>query len=299
MRDHSHRQWLLACALMLAGAALWALPTPSQAQDARVLSGPGQAWSDWVIGGSAHAADPSEAERQRERQQRAEAQREAVRRGMAAPLTTVDGWSGAVAKGLGLATDAVTSEEANRQLAAISAELERRGMFRAQRAVDAARAALRRAGLLDPDDADAEPKVPDGNPGVPSACEGNPACGQCYERAIDDLDNTRLRLEKLRAIYRATYRYGKNMMSYADGVSAIHGVAALAWQSRKVDVIKSLKNLDRAYDAKYEELIRQLHTDLQGYSRCESEVMHVPDWFDRFGFVYYQFMKDHYRRPDL
>lgn len=263
------------------------------AEDARILSGPGQAWDDWASENRRARSESLGQQGQPNRERRLDAQ------GNNTTNSRISGMAGNVAKGLGLVTTAVTADEAGKKLDELSAELARRGMTRSQSAVNAARRALENAGLLDPADKSAEPQVPDGNPGVPSACEGNRSCAQCYGGAIENLDNTRWRLERLRAIYSSTYRYGKNMMAFADGASAVHGTSALAWQSRKIEVLKSLKNLDGAYDKKYAELISQLYTDLQGYSNCEGTVMRVPDWFDRFGFVYYQFMKTYYKKPSL
>lgn len=280
-------------ALTTALLVLVALPHRTLAQESSTLSGPGQAWDEWRSAGGRSGAQASDGQGRPGRERRQDNE------GSAGPNARINSMAGQVASGLGMVTGAATSDDAAKRLAELSAELQRRGMGRSQSAVDAVRRALERAGLLDPADDDSQPKVPSGNPRVPSSCEGNPACQSCYGNAIGDLDNTRWRLERLRAIYSSTYRYGKNMISLADGVSAVHGVSALAWQTRKIDVLKSLKNLDKAYDTKYEELITQLRIDLGAYSQCEATVMHVPDWFDRFGFVYYQFMKDHYKRPSL
>jgi hypothetical protein len=168
------------------------------------------------------------------------------------------------------------------------------------RVADAARQAreyLGRSGLVDPADRDYEPvEAPDGHPEVPASCEENPACTECYGGALDKLDNTRYRLERLRAIYTSTHSEAKAKIAFADGVSGFHGMSALAWQRYKIDVMKSLKGLDRAYDSKYVELMEALLDNLKGIAQCEEQVMRVPDGYDRFGFTYYLFMKDRYKR---
>lgn len=276
------------------------LSTNAAANDAHQISAAGQAWGEWATRAAPddvtrrHAHEQADRPRAQERQERREAERNARNNGITRPLTAIDGMAGSVANALGWVV-----ENGEDDLERISAELGARGYSRTQAAVNNIREALRRSGLIDPEDGESEPNIPDGNPGIPSSCEGNAACGQCYASAIDGLDNTRWRLEKLRAIYASTYRDAKAMISFADGASAVHGVSALAWQTRKIGLTKQLKNLDKVYDDKYAELMRQLHTDLQQYSDCESSVMRVPDWFDRFGFVYYQFLKDYYKRPKL
>ncbi|MBQ0929343.1 hypothetical protein KAK07_19095 [Ideonella sp. 4Y16] len=216
------------------------------------------------------------------------------------------------------------SDNGGEQLEELARMLRDSGWGRSADATRAVRKALERAGLVDPDDSGNEPSgAPDGQPGVPSACAavdggaasggrrthkpgaarapgaaGHP-CEACYTKAINALDSTRTRLEKLRAIYSSTYKSAKAQMAFADSVSGVHGVSGLAWQTQKIKIMQSVKNLDKAYDAKYAELMQALLKDLQQYSECEETIMKVPSWYDRFGFVYYQFMKDHYKRPVL
>lgn len=49
-------------------------------------------------------------------------------------------------------------------------------------------------------------------------------------------------------------------------------------------------------DAKYEELVEELRGSLDQIAACEEEVYGEKDWYNRFGFIYYQFMADRYRR---
>jgi hypothetical protein len=264
----------------------------SQTPPAPRLSGPGQAWEEWRTRGGTNERAASQFGR--EAAERANAVREARRAGVASALGRVDTEAARVAAALGSADEVA---ETLQQLEEIATS---QGAPRTARAAAAARRLLERSGLVDPADAAHEPReAPDGQPDVPSSCEGNPACQQCYGEAMDKLDNTRYRLERLRAIYSSTYSWAKGKIAFADGVSGFHGMSALAWQKYKIGVMQSLKNLDGNYDNKYAELMEALLDNLQGISSCEARIMNVPDWYDRFGFVYYQFMKDAYKRPAL
>lgn len=289
-------RWLPAGAAILV-LAMAATSVLAQG-DGPSLSSAGQAWSDWATRAD-DAPDIATRERvragEREAQARRDAERAAQRSGATKAMTGLDGVAAATGRALGAL--GASGDDALRGAAEAARA---QGHERTQRVLEQIREALRAAGLLVPGDADSEPSgVPDGQPGVPASCADNPACQQCWVPATERLDQTRLRLEKLRAIYASTYRRAKAQIAFADGVSAVHGVSALAWQRNKIDVLKSLKNLDQVYDTKYAELMRALMDDMQGISRCEEQVMKVPDWYDRFGFVYYLFMKDRYVRPTL
>lgn len=265
----------------------------TQAQDLPRLSSAGQAWEEWRTGGGT-GGNRSQSQSEREAAQRADALRDARRAGVASALGRVDAEAARVAAALGSAEETVETLQQLEDFA------QSQGFPKSARAAAAARRLLERSGLVDPADADSEPReAPDGQPNVPSSCEGNAACQQCYGEAMDKLDSTRYRLERLRAIYSSTYSWAKGKISFADGVSGFHGMSALAWQKYKLGVMQSLKSLDGSYDKKYVELMEALLADLQGVSACEARIMKVPDWYDRFGFVYYLFMKDAYKRPAL
>lgn len=298
MMNTSHALHLVCrIALAVAFVAAFAL-TPSQfalAQSPR-LSAPGQAWEEWrTRTGTASAA---EREAAREAGKAAEERRQAVRDARAQGARA--GYDAADAIGNHIATALGSADQASETLGALERAAREAGFGRTADAAARLRAMLDRSGLVDPADRNYEPReAPDGQPDVPARCEGNPACQQCYGAAMDKLDNTRYRLDRLMAIYTSTYSEAKGKIAFADGVSGFHGMSALAWQKYKVGVMQSLKNLDRSYDSKYAELMETLLDSLKDVAQCENDVMRVPDWYDRFGYVYYLFMKDRYKRPPL
>jgi hypothetical protein len=260
------------------------------------LSSPGQVWNEWRARAPVQnvPVTPALLDAQNARKQREDALKEASARGAASAERGVHAVTGAIAQGLGQA------EKAEEVLRAIEDGANARGHTGAANAARAAREALERLGLVDPSDRDYTPRAaPDGQPDVPSSCDGNPACQECFGMALDKLEDTRLRLERLRAVYASTMTDVKARISFADGASAVHGVSALAWQKYKLDVMRSLKGLDRAYDNKYAELMTALLNDLKGIGVCEANMMKVPDWYDRYGYIYYTFMKSAYSRPAL
>src|SRR3546814_6554130 len=51
------------------------------------------------------------------------------------------------------------------------------------------------------------------------------------------------------------------------------------------------------YDHKYTQLMEALHGQMVDMGTCEAKYG-VEDWYDRFGFIYYEFMADKYKRAD-
>lgn len=153
-------------------------------------------------------------------------------------------------------------------------------------------------GLLHPSDQAAEPNYrPEGMPDVPSACAGNAACTECYTEAQGKLNQARRALERLRSIGAATKKRTDKAIALGDaGAGAIPGsVSALAWIKEKKGIEAELETFKGAYDNKYRELLRNLHDHLLAIGRCE-EQLGMQDWYNRYGFVYYQFMEERYKR---
>ncbi len=148
-------------------------------------------------------------------------------------------------------------------------------------------------------DATLEPDYrPPGSPEVPSSCEGNDECGDCYRQALASLNRVRVDLERLRAIYANTKGFAGKAMAFGDSASGIHAVTGLAWQQEKRKIEKELVDFQHTYDAKYLELIPRVEDALKQIGRCEEQHFHNPDWYNRFGFIYYTFMADRYKRND-
>jgi len=137
---------------------------------------------------------------------------------------------------------------------------------------------------------------PPGMPHVPSRCAGIDGCRACYTQAYERLDRTRVNFEKLRCIYTATTQYGKDAISFGDDVSSIHGVQGLAWQGEKKKIQQSLDELDRSYDAKVGEFLGYLGQDLNAIGQCEAQYLGEADWYSRYGFMFYTFMAQRYKR---
>lgn len=134
-------------------------------------------------------------------------------------------------------------------------------------------------------------------PDVPSSCIDNPECQACFSKAHEKFIGDRLLLEELRIIYSSTRNFSKAALSFGDSASGVHGVSGLAWQSERRKIEKSLKNMNNAYDNKYQELIDRAYESLQQIAACENQ-FGTKDWYQAFGFMYFDFLKTKYKRAE-
>jgi hypothetical protein len=153
---------------------------------------------------------------------------------------------------------------------------------------------------LSSDDSQYEPDYdPGGMPEIPAVCKDAKPCQQCFEAPYKDLNNLRFRFEKLRKINRVTKNMLRDAIEFGNAASeAAGGLVPLAWAQEKEKVRESETNFNASYDAKYAELLATLKADLQAIAACEEKVFGERGWYDRYGFMYYQFMAATYRRPD-
>lgn len=135
-----------------------------------------------------------------------------------------------------------------------------------------------------------------GAPKIPSKCVETAGCSSCFEKAYGDLNHLRFAFAKLGAIGKWTDNFTKKSIAFGDSASGVHGVAGIAWQAERAKIEASYANFGSQYDAKYRELIGDLERTLQDVGRCEAQYFKTDDWYDRYGFIYYSFMADRYRR---
>ncbi len=132
---------------------------------------------------------------------------------------------------------------------------------------------------------------------MPSTCVGNQACSECYERAVGELNFIRAQLGRLSCIYSNTKNFNESALAFGDNMSGIHAVTGAAWQSARGEVVGQFNSFKRTYDNKYRDMMGSLQRALQSIGTCEMQYG-LPDWYQRFGFIYFEFMKDKYKRVD-
>jgi hypothetical protein len=137
---------------------------------------------------------------------------------------------------------------------------------------------------------------PAGAPDTPtSQCGASADCNACFAQALDKLDNQRLNLERLRLLAKATSDYVAKSIALGDGLSGATGLAALQWQHERTGINKEFEKFKNSYDTKYKGMMAGLKNVLMGLDACEAS-FGERNWYNRFGFIYYQFMEDKYKR---
>jgi len=136
---------------------------------------------------------------------------------------------------------------------------------------------------------------PAGAPRVPMFCEGDVSCEACYTDARREFNHVRGVFEQLRTIYQCNRKAIDAAIAFGDSASGVHAVSGLAWQAQRVRIEASVNDLEKAYDDKHAELLGRLHTSMVDIAMCEAQYGE-PDWYDRFGFMYFEFIGDKYRR---
>lgn len=131
-------------------------------------------------------------------------------------------------------------------------------------------------------------------PEVPSSCPGGEACNECFTRAYGEINFTRNTLERLRTIHRRTIAFIERAEGFGDSVSGVHGISGLSWQYAKADVEASRAEFNRNSRNKYEALLQNMRRALDMVAQCEAKHYNNPDWYNRFGFMYYNFVREAY-----
>jgi len=132
---------------------------------------------------------------------------------------------------------------------------------------------------------------------MPSTCAGNRDCGECYRSAVGELNFIRRQLGRLSCIYNNTKNFNNSAIAFGDNASGIHAVTGLSWQYARADIVSTFNHFKGTYDRKYTDMMGALQRALKAIDACESE-FGERDWYQRFGFIYFEFMKDKYKRAD-
>ena len=134
-----------------------------------------------------------------------------------------------------------------------------------------------------------------GAPTVPSSCAEGGECYQCYESAVRKIDFNRFYIERARCITDVHVKMANSAMAFGDTASGIHGVTGLAWQLEgKPPIKKATEDLRKTYTRKAAQYLNNLEAALKELGQCEAEHFGERDWYQRYGWIYLNFMKAKY-----
>ena len=130
-------------------------------------------------------------------------------------------------------------------------------------------------------------------PRVPSSCAESEGCGSCYEQAQRNLNRVRRTLEQLRVIGVQTKAMKDDAMAVGESFASFPGMG-LGWYAARRDITTGWQGFVNAYNGKYRQLLESLSRALKEVGACEAEYFGQRDWYERFGFIYYEFIQDRY-----
>ena len=132
---------------------------------------------------------------------------------------------------------------------------------------------------------------------MPTGCSDNAQCAQCYQQGINNLTVVRRSLARMSCIRMNTKRFNDAAIAFGDNVAGIHAVTGLAWQNERAGILQTMDHFNQTYDNKYRDLIASLQNALHQIDQCEAQ-FGMRDWYQRFGFIYFEMMKEKYKRTD-
>lgn len=121
-------------------------------------------------------------------------------------------------------------------------------------------------------------------------------CLECFTPAYAELNAVRKKLENNRIVL-ANYTRVMNAIDDAGrGLGGIHGGLGVVYMQRKVEWDGQRQRIGGIYDQRYAALLADLQAALRKIAACEGAVNGLESWYDRFGFMYYEFMAARYKR---
>lgn len=155
---------------------------------------------------------------------------------------------------------------------------------------------MRNAESLDAEEAACGSAYTDASgPTVPSSCAESEECRQCYEEAVRVIDFNRYYIERARCITAANVKMANSAIAFGDSASGFHGAMAMSWHlGGKPQVVEAVAQLKRTYTNKAGQYLNNLQGALQQLGRCEAEHYGQRDWYQRYGWIYHNFMKAKY-----
>lgn len=134
-------------------------------------------------------------------------------------------------------------------------------------------------------------------PTVPSQC-GDAQCVACYQGVSRKIDFNRFYIERARCITASTVKMANSAMAFGDSTSGIHAVAGLSWQLQGKPVIeKEVRKIKGTYTKKAGQYLGNLDQAMQELGQCEARHYGERDWYQRYGWIYVNFMKAKYASP--
>jgi hypothetical protein len=132
---------------------------------------------------------------------------------------------------------------------------------------------------------------------VPSSCGDNADCKDCYLKAYKEINFLRRQLARYNCYVNNVKKFADASITFGDKWSGVHPMAGIAWVSQKAGINKELDNLKGTIKKKNGIWLENLKKALMQVHECEAQ-NGQPDWYQRYGNLFFELIKEKYTRID-
>ena len=132
---------------------------------------------------------------------------------------------------------------------------------------------------------------------VPSSCSGTAGCNDCYETALASFNADRQTLARMMCLFMNTKNFTDKAIAFGNAMASLPGGVGLGWIPAKRNIDQAFTKFKATYDSKSRELLTSLQKNMMKIDACENS-FGQQDWYQRFGYMYFEFMQLKYKRPD-
>jgi len=162
--------------------------------------------------------------------------------------------------------------------------------------IDTGRELWDAAGVLDAGECTPDFTQPE-NALVPSSCSGTAGCNDCYSTALASFNADRQTLARMMCLFMNTKNFTDKAIAFGNAMASLPGGVGLGWIPAKRNIDQAYTKFKATYDKKARELLTSLQKNMMKIDACENS-FGLKDWYQRFGFMYFEFMQQKYKRPD-
>ena len=98
-------------------------------------------------------------------------------------------------------------------------------------------------------------------------------------------------------LFMNTKNFTDKAIAFGNAMASLPGGVGLGWIPAKRNIDQAYTKFKATYDKKARELLTSLQKNMMKIDACENS-FGLKDWYQRFGFMYFEFMQQKYKRPD-
>lgn len=135
-------------------------------------------------------------------------------------------------------------------------------------------------------------------PSVPVSCDPSDDSNECHKQIQEmraRLADARFRLEKLLAIYLESKAMVEEATAFGNSLGSLPG-QGLGWYLAWQDIQSGWKQLRKSYKCKVGDFLDELRAILRDIEAFEAANGEIANWYERFGYIYYEAMNTRYDR---